>query len=216
MSPVGSTTIQAKPGDEGGWMTSPTDAIQAGAEQVRSNAGDAVDQAQDKVQQAAEQARQTAVEAKEQGKSLLRSQIEERSSQAGQQLHSTVQDLRTVGEQLRSQGKETSARIADQVAERGEQVAQYLRTTDGDRLLRDVEQFARRQPWAVIAGGITLGFVASRFLKSSSSQRFARGQNGPYVSTRSTEQLRQELGEDAPAPYGSVSGFSDSPVSQGL
>ena len=198
-------------------MTSPTDAMQAGADQVRSTTNDVVDQAQSKVQDAAEQARQTAVEAKEQGKSLLRSQIEDRSSQAGQRLHSTVQDLRTVGEQLRNQGQDTPAKIADQVAERGEQVAQYLRTTDGDRLLRDVEQFARRQPWAVVAGGLTIGFLASRFLKSSSSQRFARGQNGEYVSTRSTEQLRQELGaEGSVTPYGSVSNFSDSPVSQGL
>ena len=199
-------------------MSSPTDAMQAGADQVRSATSDVVDQAQGKVQEAADQARQKAVEAKEQGKSLLRSQIEDRSSQAGQQLHSTVQDLRTVGEQLRSQGQETPAKIADQVADRGEQVAQYLRTTDGDRLLRDVEQFARRQPWAVIAGGVALGFVASRFMKSSSSKRFSQGQNGQYVSTRSTAQLREELGSDAhrAAPYGQVSGFSDSPVSQGL
>ena len=196
-------------------MTSPTDAVQAGAEQVRSTANDVVDQAQGKVQEAADHARQKAVEAKEQGKGLLRSQVEDRSSQAGQQLHSTVQDLRTVGEQLRQQGKETPARIADQVAERGEQVAQYLRTTDGDRLLRDVEQFARRQPWVVVAGGITLGFIASRFLKSSSSQRYTQGQNGHYVSTRSTDQLREELGSGAGRP-GQVSGFSDSPVSEGL
>jgi len=199
-------------------MTSPTDAIQAGADQVRSTTAEVVDQAQGKVQEAADQARQTATQAKEQGKSVLRSQVEERSSQAGQQLHSTVQDLRTIGEQLRSQGQETPAKIADQIAERGEHVAQYLRTTDGDRILRDVEQFARRQPWAVIAGGLTLGFVASRFLKSSSSRRFVSGQNGQYVSTRSTEQLREELGGGAAAvtSYGSVSGFSDSPVSQGL
>ena len=199
-------------------MSSPTDAMQAGAENVRSSASAAVDQAQGKVQEAAEQARQTAVDAKEQGKSILRTQIEDRSSQAGQQLHSAVQDLRSVSEQLRSQGKEQPAKIADQVAQRGEQVAQYLRTTDGDRLLRDVESFARRQPWAVIAGGLTLGLVASRFLKSSSSKRFASGQNGEYVSTRSTDQLREELGQGAASatPYGSVSGFSDSPVSKGL
>lgn len=199
-------------------MTSPTDAVQAGAEQVRSTASDVVDQAQGKVQEAADQARRKAVEAKEQGKGLLRSQVEDRSSQAGQQLHSTVQDLRTVGEQLRQQGKETPARVADQVADRGERVAQYLRTTDGDRLLRDVEQFARRQPWVVVAGGITLGFIASRFLKSSSSQRYAQGENGRYVSTRSTDQLRDELGGDGygAGRYGRVSGFSESPVSEGL
>lgn len=196
-------------------MSSPTDAIQAGAEQVRSATNDVVDQAQGKVHEAADQAREKASQAKEQGRSLLRDQVEERSSQAGQQLHSTVQDLRTVGEQLRQQGKETPARIADQVADRGEQVAQYLRTTDGERLLRDVEQFARRQPWAVIAGGITLGFVASRFLKSSSSKRYSNGFNGDHVSTRSADQIRDDLGYDAPGGR-RLSGFSDSPVAEGL
>ena len=35
--------------------------------------------------------------------------------------------------------------------------------------------FGRRQPWAVIAGGLALGFAASRFLKASSSRRYESG-----------------------------------------
>jgi hypothetical protein len=48
----------------------------------------------------------------------------------------------------------------------------YLERSDGDTILRDVEDFGRRQPWAVIAGGVVLGFAASRFLKASSSRRY--------------------------------------------
>ncbi len=184
------------------------------AQGVGGATSQAVGQAQEKVQQAADQARERAVQAKEEGRNLIRSQVEERSSQAGQQLHSTTQDLRTVASELRNQGKDTPARVADQVAEKGEQLAGYLRTSDGDRLLRDLEEFGRRNPWAVIAGGLFAGFAASRVLKSSSSMRY----NSQYTSTRSAQQLRSSLqssGTSAPARE-PVSGFSESPVSEGL
>jgi hypothetical protein len=31
---------------------------------------------------------------------------------------------------------------------------------------------ARKNPWAVVAGGVALGFAASRILKASSSERY--------------------------------------------
>ena len=50
----------------------------------------------------------------------------------------------------------------------------------GERILRDVEDFGRRQPLAVMFGGLAAGFVASRFLKASSTRR---AQAGPSTST---------------------------------
>ena len=164
-----------------------------------SSGGGAVEQAQEKVSQAADQAREKAQQTTEQAKGLLRDQVDKRSSQAAIQINSTAQDLRSVGEELRRQGKDTPARFADQVAEKAEQLGGYLRTNDADRLLRDVEQLARRQPWAVLAGGLTLGFVASRFLKASSSQRY----NTQFTSTRSRSELRSPVSdttEASPAP----------------
>ncbi|MDP9067766.1 MAG: hypothetical protein M3N53_05375 [Actinomycetota bacterium] len=176
--------------------------------------GGVTGQAQEKVQQVADEARERAVQVKEEGRNLVRTQLEQRSSRAGQQVHSTAQDLRTIAGQLREQGQETPAKIAEQVAERGEQVAGYLRTSDADRLLQDVEEAARRNPWVVIAGGVFLGFAASRFLKSSSAMRY----DSRYVSTRSSQQLRSQLqatGATVPPPR-LVSGFSDSPVAEDL
>jgi hypothetical protein len=83
-----------------------------------------------------------------------------------------------VGEELRKQGKDTPARLAEQAADRTERVGSYLRDSDSDRILNDVEDFARRQPWAVVAGGLALGFVASRFLKASSGDRYRSSQVG--------------------------------------
>jgi hypothetical protein len=47
-----------------------------------------------------------------------------------------------------------------------------MKDSDADRILGDVEDFARSNPWAVAAGGLALGFAASRLLKASSSRRY--------------------------------------------
>jgi ElaB/YqjD/DUF883 family membrane-anchored ribosome-binding protein len=118
-------------------------------------------QAQEKVQEAAQQA-----------KGRLREQVDQRSTQAGQQLGSAADDVRSVAQELRTQGKDTPARYAEQAADKAHQVAQRLEDASGDELLRDVEDFARRNPWAIAAGGLVLGLAASRMLKASSSERY--------------------------------------------
>lgn len=181
---------------------------------IGATAGEVAGQAQEKAAEVAEQAKQRASELKDQGKGLLSSQIDERSTQAGAQVRTNAQDLRTVGEELRKQGKETPAKLADQFADRGERVGTYLETSDAQQILTDVEAFARKQPWAVLAGGITLGFIASRFLKSSSSQRY-----GSNVQVRSAGSLRAQLEASptaTPPSHEPVSGYSSSPVSEGL
>ena len=41
-----------------------------------------------------------------------------------------------------------------------------------DRILADLEDFGRRQPLAVMGLGVVAGFVASRFIKASSRERY--------------------------------------------
>jgi hypothetical protein len=129
-------------------------------------------QAKDKAQEVAGQAQQKAQEAAGQARDRLRSQIDDRSTQAGEQVHTHAQDLRSVSEALREQGKDQPARLADQAADRLERAGGWLTESDADRILGDVEDFARRNPWAVMAGGLALGFAVSRMLKASSSKRY--------------------------------------------
>ena len=77
-------------------------------------------------------------------------------------------------------GKDTPARYAEQAAEKAQKVGQRLQDASGDELLRDVEGFARKNPWAVAAGGLVLGLsAASRMLKASSNERYRSSiQNG--------------------------------------
>ena len=136
--------------------------------------GDAKEQVKEQAGQVKDQAQQQAQQVKEQAGGRLKSEVDRRSTEAGERVKSQAHDLRSVSEQLREQGKDGPAKVADQVAERVERVGGYLHESDGERILDDVEDFARRNPWAVVAGGVVLGIVASRLLKASSVERSQR------------------------------------------
>jgi hypothetical protein len=129
-------------------------------------------QAQQKAQEVASQAQDKAKEAAGQARTRVRDQVDQRSTQLGDQVKSNAGDVRSVADELRKQGKDAPARYAEQAADRAERLGGYLQNSDGDQILRDVEDFGRRNPWAVAAGGLALGFAASRMLKASSSQRY--------------------------------------------
>jgi len=122
--------------------------------------------------QAKEKAHEAAGQAKQKAGSQMRSQVDQRSTDAGHRVGGLASDVRAVGESLREQGKDQPAKLADQAADRAERLGSYLEESDADRILGDVEEFGRRQPWAVIAGGVAVGLVASRFLKASSIDRY--------------------------------------------
>src|SRR3954470_22213650 len=124
-------------------------------------------------------------------KERLKEQVDQRSTQAGQQVSTVADDVRTVAGELRNQGKDTPARYAEQAADRVQSVGQWLERSDGDQILRDVEGFARRNPWAVAAGGLVLGLAASRFLKASSSERYRASLAPPVRGTPTVQPDRE-------------------------
>ena len=148
---------------------------------VRS-AQETSDGAQQKAQEARRQGQDKVQEAASQAKSKLQAQIDQRSSQAAEQINQQASDLRAVSNSLRQEGKEGPAKVADKVAEYVTKAGSYLQQNDSDALLSDAEDLGRRQPWAVGAGALALGFAASRFLKASSRRRYSATYGQP--STR--------------------------------
>jgi gas vesicle protein len=180
-------------------------------------------QAQEKVQQVAGQAQEKAQEAAGQAKGQLRTQVDQRSTQAGEQVSTTASDIRSVADQLREQGKDQPAKLAEQAADRAERLGGYLKDNDADRILGDIEDFGRRQPWVVIAGGMTLGLVASRFLKASASNRYeqrSRSQSYGQLPARTSGTSTAGVGYSDPVTgttvprttpaYDTASGFEGS------
>jgi hypothetical protein len=141
---------------------------------------------QDMKEKAKEQAKDQVQQGMGQARDRVRRQVDERSTQAGEQVRSAAGDARSVAEQLRSQGKDQPARLAEQAADRAERLGGYLEGASGDDILRDVEDFARRNPWAVVAGGVALGFTLSRMLKASSGERYRKGPQRPAPLPRTT------------------------------
>ena len=160
--------------------TAPTGAQQSDGET-------AAGQAQEKAKEVASQAQDKAKEAAGQARGRVRDQVDERSTQLGERVKSNASDARTVVDELRKQGKDAPARYVEQAADRADRIGGYLEQSDGERILSDVEDFGRRNPWAVAAGGLLLGFAASRMLKASSGDRYrsnlANGRTRPQTAT---------------------------------
>jgi hypothetical protein len=204
---------QATQQDDGQAATQAAAKASEAADQAREKASEAADQAREKASDVADQAREKAGAAADQARGRMREQVDERSKQLGEQASTTASDLRAVGEQLREQGKDTPAKLADQVAERTERVGSYLTESNADTILSDAEDLARKQPLAVLAGGLVLGFAAARFLKASSSERYrsrqaATGSNGhsPNGLGRPGASIEaRSVPQDAPAGLGAAS-----------
>ncbi len=159
-------------------------------DQGQGGVSGAAQQAKEKGQEMASQAQQQVQEkaqvVKSQAGGRLREQVDQRSTQLGEQTQSLAGTVRQTAEQLRNQGNDRHAQVAEQAADRVERMGSYLRDSDGDKILGDVEDFARRRPWVVGGAGALLGFIASRFLKASSGQRYESRQPSYATSTYGT------------------------------
>lgn len=159
------------------------------------------------VQEAASTAQEKAGELKERGQHRLADQLDQRSTEVGSQARTMAHAVRRSSEQLRQDGNATPARIAEQAADRIEQLGSYLEGKRGQEMLRDVEDFARRRPWLVAGIGVVAGLTASRFLKASSERRYeSSGQ-----TFRGDMSNRRSLGDGGPASsYDAAVTYTDS------
>jgi hypothetical protein len=153
-------------------------AQRGGSSDTSGNAGQAKDEAQAKAKEVAGKAQDQMGRVADRAQGRVREQVDARSTQAGERVRTAARDARSVGEELRKQGKDAPARYAEQAADRAERMGDWLHDSDGDRILADVEDFARRNTMAVVAGGLALGFVAARLLKASSRERYSRASAG--------------------------------------
>lgn len=102
----------------------------------------------------------------------IRERLDQRSTQAGEQLQSIGKTLQSGANQLRSEGNDVPARVVEQVARRADDVGGYLQSAEADRILGDIEEFARRRPWLTAGVGALAGFLTSRFVKASGNRRY--------------------------------------------
>jgi hypothetical protein len=116
--------------------------------------------------------------------------------------------LRETAQQLRKQGQGPVAEYADGAAERVERFSGYLRETDVDDIMDEARGFARRRPALFLGSAALLGFLGTRFLKSSSQGASVGGYpDGGYGVGTSSATISHGTGEPATTlPPGTVEG----------
>jgi hypothetical protein len=140
--------------------------------------------AREVVSQSKEQVQQKAGEVKGSAMERVRDQLDSQSTRLGEQLTPFAHALRETSTRLEEDGQSSGAKAAQGAADQAERLALYLKESDSDRILGDVEDFARRQPWLAGAIGLATGFVAARFLKASAARRGENGRSGYEAQTR--------------------------------
>jgi ElaB/YqjD/DUF883 family membrane-anchored ribosome-binding protein len=143
--------------------------------EAKEKSGELISSAQ---QQVAQKAHELGGEADFQ----FREQLDQRSTQAGEQVQAIGKTLQSGANQLRSEGKDVPAKVVEQVARRADDLGGYLQSAEADRILGDLETFARRRPWLTAGVGALAGFLASRVMKASGDRRYegARGNGDGY------------------------------------
>lgn len=117
---------------------------------------------------AASKIREKAVDLAQGAKEQVRARYDERKSVAVGELGTLASSLRRVVDELgSSHPNNMSGRVVSTLADRIETFGQTLEGKDLDTIVGDVGRFARNNPAAFLGGALALGFMASRFLKSS-------------------------------------------------
>jgi hypothetical protein len=166
---------------------------------TQSPTGSATDNAKEQVQEKAQDAQEKLKGGAQQARVRVREQVDQRSTQAGEQVSATADALRSTSQQLREQGQDAPAQAAEKVADHAERLGGYLSDSSADRILGDLEDFGRRQPMAVIALGVAAGFAASRFLKASSRERYeSRAYVSPANGAQTTPMAQPPIREYGP------------------
>ena len=123
-------------------------------------------------------------EAIDQVKDKASSVLGEQKTNLASGVASVADSIRQVGENLgksneNNQIASLAGKYGDSLAGQVEKFSSYIEDKEFKELIRDVEQFARRNPALFVGGAFALGIVAARFLKSSSRNQSSgrRSQN---------------------------------------
>ena len=146
---------------------------------------EAKEKTQDVLAEAQEQVASKAHELGGEAVSQIRAQLDQRSTQAGEQVQAVGTALQSGVTQLQVEGQDLPAKIVADVARRTDDLGAYLKSAQADQILVDIEDFARRRPWLAAGAAALAGFMASRFVKASGDRRYAAASSGGGYPVRS-------------------------------
>jgi ElaB/YqjD/DUF883 family membrane-anchored ribosome-binding protein len=154
-----------------------------------------------------------ATQVKNTGRRELREQLDERTTQVGQQTRTLASALRRSGKEAQGAGAGGVDSITSGIADQLERAGSYLERAKGEEMLGDAEQFVRTRPWLVAGAAVAAGFLVSRVVKASSERRYDGSSHGSRSSrmpvagqgVRRTDDDRMPLGSEPLAAAGGPS-----------
>jgi hypothetical protein len=150
-----------------------------------------------KAEQVQQEAQHFTKKVKEQGQSLLT----ERKKTTADEIGSVAKALHKTAQELHQQEHPPMiTSYAEWAGDALERFSNTLRERDLNTLLRQTQDFARRQPGVFVGGAVVAGFLLARFLKSSASHneyddthpvQTSNGQGADYHSTSGGQRTAQ-------------------------
>jgi hypothetical protein len=104
-------------------------------------------------------------------RSAAESLLEEQKQQVAEKVSGIGEALRSAAHSLDQSENRTIARYVDQAADQVETISRAVRERRWNEIVADTEDFARRQPILFVLGAVATGFLAGRFLWTSSGRR---------------------------------------------
>ena len=156
--------------------------------------GEVAQQVKQQGQQLTQQARRQAGDLASRGGEQVKSQLANQKHEASQRLTPIQTALRETAQQLRKQGQDPVAEYADRASDGVERVSGYLRDKDVDEMVDEARGFARNRPALFLGGALALGFLGSRFLKSSSQEATSGGNGQPVAALPPAERPSSAVG----------------------
>jgi hypothetical protein len=156
-----------------------------------------------------DQAKETAGQAYGAATDQAAKKLDEQKSTLSGGLSAVADSVRQVGSNLESSRTdsglaEAAAKYTSSAAGVIEDVADYFERKGVREMARDLEGFARRNPAIFLGAAFGLGFLAARFLKSTSPDRFTASAGRDFASAENDRR--------ASASLGSNEGFGDDEV----
>ena len=152
-----------------------------------------------------EQMRSSASDTFQTVKSNTATKLEEQKSTLASGLTSMADNIRQLGSNL-SGGEQhdpltrIAADYSETAAVKLREAADYFNSHDLETMYHDVEGLARRNPAVFVGGAFALGFIAARFLKSSSPRNADMGPSGSMTAGRHTNVPRMDTGRTTNRP----------------
>lgn len=125
-----------------------------------------------------EEGRQLGEEAQNTLRAQALSEAEKRKYTASRTVSHSAEALESAADTFRDQGEQILAQTTSNMAQHLSEFADTLDGRNAEDLAAEVGRLARRNPGLFLLGGVSAGFVLSRFLKASAQGSASQG-SGP-------------------------------------